>query len=321
LKKILLAVFGAAALVLLIPLVFSVSRNKAPDKAAEPAPPSEPPPSLTISILDGDQTLTMDLETYLVGVVAGEMPASFEEEALKAQVVAARSFILYRIAPPGAAHPGAAVCDDAACCLAYRDEQSLRELWGGAYSTYVERMRTAVRETDGQYLAYEDAVVQAVFHSSSAGFTESSAALWSPVPYLLSVSSPETKEDVPNYITTVEVSAEDFRKSVLEVSPASNLSGPPDTWLGETRLDVSGRVESVAVGGAKVTGSTLRGLFSLRSTCFTLEYTGGSFLFTVTGYGHGVGMSQYGANVMAIEGSDYREILAHYYPGTALVAG
>jgi stage II sporulation protein D len=246
------------------------------------------------------------------------MPASFEGEALKAQAVAARTYILCRMSHPSGAHPGAAVCGEASCCLAYRDEQSLRELWGGSYSTYMEKIRNAVIETDGQYLTYEGEFIQAMFHSSSPGLTESSAALGLPVPYLVSVSSPETEKEVPNYITTVEVSAEDFRISILGISPDSALSGQPDAWLGEVKLDQSGRVESLMVGGKEITGSTIRGLFSLRSACFTLQYTGECFLFTVTGYGHGVGMSQYGGNVMAKQGSDYGKILAHYYPGTVL---
>ncbi len=295
----------------------SPSATAAVDETAPPEDPGTDGETVFTCLTDGTEK-QVTMAEYLPGVLAGEMPASFEEEALKAQAVAARSYILYHMSHPAGAHPGAAVCDQVTCCLAYRDEQSLRELWGGSYSAYMEKMRKAVGETDGQYLTYEGEFIQAMFHSSSPGMTESSAALWVPIPYLVSVSSPETEKEVPNYITTVEVSVEDFRTSILGISPDSVLSGGPEAWLGEVKLDQSGRVESLVVGGKAITGSTMRGLFSLRSACFTLQYSGESFLFTVTGYGHGVGMSQYGANVMAKQGSSYREILAHYYPGTVL---
>jgi stage II sporulation protein D len=143
-------------------------------------------------------------------------------------------------------------------------------------------------------------------------------ALWDALPYLVSVSSPETAQDVPNYVSTVEVSVSDFASSLRAANLAADLSGTPDTWVGDITRDSSGRVATAVIGGAEISGAELREIFSLRSTAFTLEYKDGALLFTVTGYGHGVGMSQYGANVMAQSGSAYAEILAHYYPGTQL---
>ncbi len=203
----------------------------------------------------------MSMTDYLVGMLAGEMPASFAEEALKAQAVAGRSYTLYRMAHPNPAHPDAAVCDDPFCCAAWKDEQSLRQLWSSSYSTYMEKIRAAVRDTDGQYLCYEDEPIQAVFHSSSAGYTEDSAAIWTPIPYLVSVSSPETAAEVPNYVTTVELTAADFKAGVLALQPDAALEGPPEGWLGEVKRDASGRVETVAVGGAEISGTSLRGGF------------------------------------------------------------
>ena len=132
---------------------------------------------------------------------------------------------------------------------------------------------------------------------------------------------PETADDVPNFISTVEVAPEDFRETILSEYPGCAITEtlPPD-WLGARTLDTGGRVASIRVGGTPISGTKMRSLFSLRSASFTLEWTGRSFLFTVTGYGHGAGMSQYGANVMAREGSTWREILSHYYPGTELSA-
>ena len=139
------------------------------------------------------------------------------------------------------------------------------------------------------------------------------------MPYLVSVSSPETADTVPGYVSQLELSPLDFRDTILYAYPYANFTGEESAWVGEISRDESGRVSSACLGGVDIAGTALRSLFSLRSTAFTLEYTGGSFLFTVTGHGHGVGMSQHGANLMAAQGSDYTQILAHYYPGTQLV--
>ena len=129
--------------------------------------------------------------------------------------------------------------------------------------------------------------------------------------------SPEGPDSVPNYVTRVEQSPLDFRDTLLSLRPEADFSGPVETWLGPAERDASGRTAFCVIGGARFTGTELRTLFSLRSTAFTLAYEEGWFVFTVAGFGHGVGMSQYGARLMAEGGANYREILAHYYPGTA----
>lgn len=275
----------------------------------------EPAPE-TISVLVDGSTVTMDMQDYLTGVVAAEMPASFEPEALKAQAVAARTYALYCSA--GDKHGEAQVCTDFACCQAWISEERMRESWGGDYDGYAEKIRAAVDATKGQFLSYEGAPVFAAFHSSSAGATEDCGSVWNPRPYLVSVSSPETAEDVPNYISTLDCAPLDFRDVILSACPQADFTGDESGWIGEVRRDESGRVAAAVLGGAEIKGTELRSLFALRSTAFELEYRGGRFIFTVTGNGHGVGMSQYGAQVMAGNGSDYTRILAHYYPGTAL---
>ena len=278
--------------------------------AAAPAPES-------IKVLTGDGIATMDMQEYLVGVVAAEMPASFDSEALKAQAVAARTYAMYCAA--GAKHGEAQVCTDYACCQAWHSDETLHRNWGGEYDAYIQKIRQAVEATAGQYLTYGGRPVFAAFHSSSAGATEDCGQVWNPSPYLVSVSSPETAEDVPNYVSLVECTPLDFRDTLLYAYPEADFTGDESAWIGEIRLDQSGRVASAVLGGVSMEGTELRRLFSLRSTAFTLAYTDGVFLFTVTGYGHGVGMSQYGANVMARQGETYTGILAHYYPGTVLV--
>ena len=278
-------------------------------------PPEAPAPQTLRVLRDGEVT-EMELQGYLVGVVAAEMPAAFPEEALKAQAVAARSYALYCATTHK--HAEADVCTDPGCCQAWLSEAQLRENWGGAYAEYLERIRSAVGDTAGEYLSYGGAPVFAAFHSSSAGATEDCGAVWRPQPYLVSVSSPETASDVPGYVSTLRCAPLDFRDTLLSIHPEADFSGEPSSWLGSVERDASGRVERLSLGGVSLPGTEIRRLFSLRSTAFTLEYTEGVFLFTVTGYGHGVGMSQYGAKVLAQQGADYAEILAHYYPGTVL---
>ncbi len=272
----------------------------------------------TVTVKNGDEVQEMDMQSYLVGVVAAEMPASFEPEALKAQSVAARSYTIY-CAATGRHGDIAQVCTDYSCCQAWSSEDMLHRTWGDGYDEKLRKIQDAVEATAGEYLCYDGAPVFAAFHSSSAGATEDCGAIWSARPYLVSVASPETAEEVPNYISSVELSALDFRDTVLYARPDADFTGDESEWIGEITHDESGRVASVILGGEKLSGTELRSLFSLRSTAFTLEYTGSGFLFTVTGFGHGIGMSQYGANAMAKSGADYREILAHYYPGTQLV--
>ena len=288
-----------------------------PEIAAAPAASESPHAAPeTLRVLCEGEVLEMDMEDYLIGVVAAEMPADFETEALKAQAVAARTYALY-CAGTGR-HPVADVCTDYACCQAWRSEESLRRDWGAEYEARHEKIAAAVRATGGEILCYAGQAIFAAFHSSSAGYTESCGAIWSELPYLVSVWSPEDADTVPGYVSTRALSPLDFRDTLLSLRPEADFSGPPESWLGETSLDDSGRVASMVLGGEPFTGTELRQLFSLRSTAFTLSYDG-AFRFTVTGFGHGVGMSQYGANVLAANGSDYREILAHYYPGTELV--
>ena len=157
-----------------------------------------------------------------------------------------------------------------------------------------------------------------MFHSSSAGQTESSAALWGERAYLVSVPSPETAADVPNYVVEADISPESLQSAVLEAHPDCVFPEDPAQWLTAAEHDESGRVKSIGVGSVVLTGAEVRALLGLRSTAFTVQFADGVFRFTTTGSGHGVGMSQYGANVMAKQGSTYAEILAHYYPGTEL---
>ena len=336
-KQIVLFSCFAVALAFLLPLLLHVpggapapaSTPEAPAPTLEAAPPAPmPAPAASEIVLDESVRLTLRtasgteeiaMSDYLPLALAGEMPASFEPEALKAQAVALRTYALHYRAERKAAHPDADVCDSPGCCAALASEETRRAAWGERYGEYADKLAAAVRETDGQYLVWENAPALAVFHASSARRTEAGAALGVNADYLVSVETPETEASVRNLCSSVEVSAEEFAKAVGVVAPEADLSGAPETWVGPVHLDAAGRVGTVELGGASLSGLALRQLFSLRSTDFTLRWTGEHFLFRVRGYGHGLGMSQHGANLMARDGADYTAILSHYYPGTTLV--
>ena len=281
---------------------------------AETAAPGSAP--LRLRVLDNGELLSLGLEDYVLGVTAAEMPADFEPEALKAQAAAARTYAVY--CARSGRHADADVCTNPGCCQAWLSDEALRERWGDAYPPRHDKLAEAVAASAGEILCYGGQAVFAAFHSSSAGFTEDSGAIWNALPYLVSVSSPEDEALVPGYVSEAVFPALDFRDTLLYEKPEADFSGPPEGWIGETERDGSGRVAWMELGGVRFSGTQLRALFSLRSTAFTLDCADGLFTFTVTGFGHGVGMSQYGAQALAAQGWDYAAILAHYYPGTAL---
>ena len=272
-----------------------------------------------LRVLDGEEVLEMDLGTYLVGVVRAEMPASFEPEALKAQAVAARTYTLYKLRTGGNHGAAADICTDSGCCQAYIGEDRARANWGRDAGANEAKIETAVRETDGQAALYGGVPILAVFHSSSAGLTRPAGEVWQgDLPYLQAVSSPEPGDKIPNYYSRVEFTEAELREALLEAFPGADLSGGMEGWLLGAVTDSAGSVATVDVGGVTVKGARVRAALGLRSACFTWEVQDGKMVFFVTGYGHGVGLSQYGANEMAAEGADYREIVTHYYTGVTV---
>ena len=261
---------------------------------------------------------TMALDDYLWGVVAAEMPAAFQPEALKAQAVAARTYTLGKMRRDTPAHPEADVCTDVNCCQAYRTQQEAAAGWGDNAQRYAGKITAAVANTDGLAVLYQGQPIQAVFFSSADGRTVDAVEVWgNTVPYLTGVDSPEG-EEVPNYHSTVTVSLEDFKTKLCTQYPTAELTGEPSKWFSNTVPNSAGGVSSVDIGGVSVSGQDLRTLFGLRSTSFTITATSQAITFSVTGYGHGVGMSQYGANALAQEGKTFKEILTWYYTGVEI---
>ncbi|MCL2409528.1 MAG: stage II sporulation protein D [Oscillospiraceae bacterium] len=267
------------------------------------------------------EVVEMSMERYLIGVVAAEMPASFELEALKAQAVAARTDALHKMhVSPKMQHPEAHVCGDFTCCVAFLSDEQLREKWGYNYTEHISRIISAVTATDGVFLAYRGEPILAVFHSSSSGMTEASGNVWVvDKPYLQSVESPETQHLIPGFVSAVTVSVSDFIETVSANYPNAVFAYDEETWITGITYTESGRIAHLSLGGAMVSGTSLRAMFDLRSTAVSIALLYGDIVFTTRGFGHGVGMSQHGANIMAQDGKSYREILLAYYTGVEFV--
>ena len=320
-SALLIAILFLTPLVTVAPLRTALFSEEPPMDETEGAPfvSGRLDGETVLKVLDGTSVTEMDLGTYLVGVVRAEMPASFEPEALKAQTVAARTYTLYKILRGGNHGETADLCTDPACCQAYLSEERARENWGEDADANEAKIETAVTSTDGQAVLYGGVPILAVFHSSSAGLTRAAGEVWvQDLPYLQAVSSPEAGERIPNYYSRVEFTGAAFRETVQAAYPQAELSGDMSRWIQDAQTDPAGSVTRLSVGGVSMRGSDLRGLLGLRSACFDWEVQGEKLVFFVTGYGHGVGLSQYGANQMAMDGADYREILTHYYTGVTV---
>lgn len=261
----------------------------------------------------------LPLEEYLIGVVAAEMPARFSPEALKAQAVAARTYAVQRLAlsrQGKGVHPGADVCNDPGHCQGWLDEAEMRRRWGlVGYWFYRRKVAAAVAATRGLVLTYQGRLIDPVYHAASGGRTEDAQEVWGrSVPYLRSLPSP-WEEDSPHDPASVTLPAS-------EVARRLGLAWDPQKPfpLRVVAYTASGRVKSVLAGGKLFSGPDFRRLLGLNSTYVKWEQRSGDFIFQTRGYGHGVGMSQYGANGLARRGKTFREILAYYYPGTQLVS-
>lgn len=261
----------------------------------------------TLRVLTDSGVQEMTLQDYLVGTLLAEMPADFPAEALKAQAIASRTFALRKA--ESRKHIGADVCTDFACCQGWREDGTADE---------IAQITQAVCDTDGLVVTYDGTLIDATFFSCSGGKTEAALAVWgSDIPYLQSVDSPG-EEDAPPYHDTVILSAEEFAKRILELCPDANLSGSPVNWIGEITKTVGGGIDTVFIGGVAVKGTALRSALGLRSTDMGFAVTDSEITVTTRGYGHRVGFSQYGAKAMADSGSDFEEILTHYYQGTEI---
>lgn len=273
-------------------------------------PTTKPEKKEMLPVLMQDGTVEeMELNAYLTGVVLREMPANFEVEALKAQAVVARTYTLQKL--PNSKHKDAVVCTDASCCQGYCSENEY--IAGGGSREELKKVQTAVLATDGLVVTYNGSLIEATYFSCSGGKTEDAAAVWGQdVPYLQATDSPG-EEKATHYTDTVTYTTKEFCQML-----GVNFTGPSAGWVESITYTDGGGIDEMRLCGKTFSGTQLRKLLNLRSTAFILTALGDTITITTKGYGHRVGMSQYGADAMAVKGSDFEEILAHYYKGTEL---
>jgi len=257
------------------------------------------------------------LEEYVRGVVAAEMPIDFELEALKAQAIAARTYIVKRIIDKDYSDvPDGAIVTDTTQHQVFLSDEELKRLWGINYNERINKLNQAVNETYGQVITYNDQPINALYFSTSNGYTENSEEYWQKeIPYLRSVASPWDTAS-PKYSSSALVSFSTFYETFnLSSSVASQNNSD---WIKILELTTGNRVDKLKVGDKIYSGREIRELFKLNSSSFTFEINNEGVLFNTKGYGHGVGMSQYGANGMANEGKSAEEIITYYYAGVKI---
>ena len=302
-KSVLLGLVMPLAIVSLVGRISEMDLNELPFFSSKSTDGS-----WLVTVLQEGKPTEMTMEAYLCRVLPAEMPPSFEPEALKAQAVAARTYTC-QSQLSAQKHEGA-LCTDSRCCQAYSTDAQLESL----SQEEREKIQQAVTDTDGLVLTYQGAPIEATFFSSSGGRTEDAAAVWGrDYPYLRSVESPGEEESPYNESSIFLYRAE--LEELLDISLGEDWG----QWVGELSYTSGGGVDRLILGDRSFSGTYLRRILGLNSTVFTVEPEPDGICFTTSGYGHRVGMSQYGANAMAEDGADFKEILSHYYGGTILL--
>ena len=263
-----------------------------------------------ILVNDGSVIREMNLDEYILHVLLGEVPAEFEIEALKAQAVAIRTYTLRNVLKQSK-HKNADVCTDSSCCQAYEELEGF--LASGGAQVNLDKMRSAVFATEGEVLTYEGELIDATYFSCSGGMTEDAVAVWgTDVPYLRAVASPG-EEGTRHYVSTFYYTTAEF---LIKLGLENNIPISEESIV-PTYTNGNG-VATLIVADRIFTGTQIRSLLELPSTAFEISVQGENVLIQAKGYGHRVGMSQYGAEAMAVSGKTYKEILMHYYQGAKL---
>lgn len=265
---------------------------------------------IRLLITDSGEIVELSFDDYIKGVLIGEVPATYEDEALRAQAVVARTYTMNKLLNSSDSHVNADMCDDINHCQAYKSREYAFNSWDDSEEDLKwSKISNAVESTSGEVITYDGYLINAFFHAHSGGQTESAKFIWGneDIPYLKSVSGEESYD----FLDSVTIAKVDFVKLLKEKYLDYN---------GELNLEVvdktvSDRVFHLRVGNKTLLGTDIRSLLGLRSTNFEFVDEGENIIFKTVGYGHGVGMSQEGANCMAIKGSSYLDIIKHYYSG------
>lgn len=259
------------------------------------------------------------LDEYLYGVVSAEMPASFEEEALKAQAVVARTYTIYKIIN-GGKHNDANICDSANCCQAWISKEDRMAKWNeNERDNNWNKIVSAVNLTKGKIITYENEPINAFFHSNSGGATETATNVWGGTNYpYLQVVTTSGEEGYTQYSSDASFTNEEILQKLKEYYSEIEINFEDENEIKIIENTESGRVKTIKFGNIQIPGTEARKIFGLKSTMFTIEKTNESINFKVLGYGHGVGMSQTGADSMAKLGNNYEDIIKHYYAGVEI---
>jgi len=263
----------------------------------------------------------LGLDEYLYGVVSSEMPANFEIEALKAQAVVARTYTIYQAIYNKNKHQDADICDSYACCQAWISKEERMAKWdsGEAESNW-NKIVNAVDSTSDKIIAYNGNPINAFFHANSGGTTESSLNIWGGIdyPYLKSVET-AGEDGYTQYSSEAKFSKEEISQKMKEKYADFEIDYGQEDCIKILEYTTSGRVKTLKIGNKEIAGTEARTILGLKSTNFSVAIEGDEIKFSVTGYGHGVGMSQTGADSMAKSGADYQAIIKHFYTGVEII--
>ncbi|MCR3921041.1 MAG: stage II sporulation protein D [Firmicutes bacterium] len=317
---LLFLVFLIIGLPVLLTRACGPSTGGTPPEVVDRDPIASPAGEVTINVFlhESTELVEMPLEEYLVGVVAAEMPASFAVEALKAQAVGARTYTVNQMLSFGGKgcfkHAGADICTDSTHCQAWESEEKSLGKWSSEEAAgYLNKIRTAVRDTAGKVITHNGKLIDSLFHSNCGGHTENSEDVWSAsLPYLRGIPCSYCAGS-RWYETKHEFSGVEFADAIVPYVSALPVSAAGRPLLATAVRSDTGRIKSILIAGEPVTGRDLRTALALPSTNVTWEVTDDKVVFMAKGYGHGVGMCQYGADGMATENKTYEEIIHYYY--------
>lgn len=289
----------------------AVPEETASEESVPETTEAEEKEEVPVYVSADEEVRNIPLREYIIGATAGEMPAVYEHDALCAQALASLTLTVYFSERTDGDE--AVISTDPAHHQAYMTVEEMQKKWGDDFDLYYQKLEDAADEILPYVITYKGETAMAAFHAISPGRTESALNVWDDdIPYLTPVDS-SFDERSPRFSSSVPVSADEFREK-LGLSEDTRID--PEHF--DTEVTDSGTVKKVTIGGKEFTGAFLRTAFSLRSAAFTVTAQDGGVVFSVRGYGHGVGLSQYGADCLAREGKTWREILAYYYPGTKI---
>ena len=336
-KKILLYILSFIILFFILPIIFTITPKAETEEVVsniENVTQEQPEQEEETTIYDYQKYQTIKLlhsgsgqieelpiDEYLYGVVSSEMPANYEAEALKAQAIVARTYTIYQIMNNSGKHPGADICDNSSCCQAWISKDERLSKWAPeeAESNW-NKIVDAVNSTSGKIITYQNKPINAFFHSNSGGKTESSLNIWGGIdyPYLKSVET-AGEEGYTQYSSEAKFTKEELLNKLKEKYEDCEIDYSQENCIQILEYTTSGRVKTIKFGNKEIAGTEARTILGLRSTNFTFTISGDEIIFSVIGYGHGVGMSQTGADALAKSGSNCEEIIKHFYTDVEIV--